>query len=197
MKRASALLLGLLLLPAASAEAKFSAARVCGPLDCRDVTLVADRKLLAMEKVAFSAESRLGARPPQASPWYRVTLCPGSCDARGALAFKVLPSAGYAYLPPSGWDHVTGDTYPPRNGWAKIGEDGTDAFRGVTRDLGSFPASRLVALGATDPSPGPDESGSTGTSGDEAIPAWGWIAIASAIAAGALAVLVMRRRVAG
>jgi hypothetical protein len=66
MKRASALLVALLLVPVASAEAKFSSARVCGPSDCRKVTLASGHELLTMERVAFSAGSAQSLpRPPR------------------------------------------------------------------------------------------------------------------------------------
>jgi hypothetical protein len=190
MRRMSVLLVALVLVPAASADAKFSAARVCGRIDCRQVSFAAGHQLLALERVAFSAESRLGAKPPHASPWYRVTLCPGRCDSRRALALKVLRSTGYAYLPPREWDHVIGDTYPPRKGWAKMGEHGADAYRSVTRGLGPFPASRLLRLGA-EPGSGPAEEPGSGTSSHGGIPAWGWVAI---IAAATLALLSLRLR---
>ena len=74
MKRATVLILALLLVPAAGADAKFSSARVCGPSDCREVTLDEGHTLLTMGEAAFSTRSRLASKPPEASPWYRVTL---------------------------------------------------------------------------------------------------------------------------
>src|SRR5215211_5047430 len=129
MRRASVLLLALVLVPASAAEAKFSTARICGASDCTRVTLASGHQLTAMEEIAWRAESQLGAKPPAAAPWYRVTLCPGRCDSNDALALKVLPGVGYAYLPPVSWDHVVGGTYPPRNGWARIDRHDVAAYR--------------------------------------------------------------------
>ena len=112
MKRAAVLLLALLLVPAAQADAKFSSARVCGPSDCRDVGLATGHSVLTITEAAFSTRSRLTSKPPDAAPWYRVTLCPGRCGLDGAFALKVLPSVGYEYVPPR--------EEGQRKGWAKL-----------------------------------------------------------------------------
>jgi hypothetical protein len=184
MKRATLLFFALLLVPAPSADAKFSSARVCGPSDCREVGLTADRTLLTMMEAAFSTRSRLSPKPPEASPWYRVTLCPGSCDSRHALTLKVLPTAGYEYMPGRG--------AKPRRGWAKLDEHAAGVYRSVTTGLEPFSASSLLALGATEPTSVPGEDpGSRGASSQGGIPAWAWIAISATAAA--LALLFLRR----
>ena len=45
MKRATVLLLALLLVPAAQADAKFTSARVCGPFHCREITPASGQSL--------------------------------------------------------------------------------------------------------------------------------------------------------
>jgi hypothetical protein len=194
MRRAFALSLALLLLPAASAEAKFSVARVCGASDCREVTFASGHELMTMERVAFSAESRLGASPPQASPWYRVTLCPERCGSPGAMALRVLPSVGYAYLPPKVWAEVTGDAYPPREAWAQLSNRATEVYRRVTACLEPLPASGLLSVRAAAPNPRPGEQpGSIGPADHGGIPAWEWLVIAAAVVAAALALIALRR----
>jgi hypothetical protein len=179
MKRAIVLLLALLLVPAARADAKFSSARVCGASDCREVAVTAGHTVVTMMEAAFSTRSRLTSKPPEASVWYEVTLCPGSCESPNAFTLKALPASGYEYLSPN--------EQGPRKGWAKLDQHAADVYRRVTTDLEPFPASRLVALGATEPG---EDSGSRGASGQGGIPAWAWIAIAAA--AGALALLSRR-----
>jgi hypothetical protein len=175
MRRVTVLLLTLLLVPAARADAKFSSARVCGPSDCREVAIAEGHTLLTMMEAAFSARSQLTSNPPEASPWYRVTLCPGPCESPNAFTLKALPASGHEYLPPQ--------EQGPRKGWAKLDRQAADVYRRVTTDLEPFPASRLAALGAAEPSSVPGEdSGSSGTSDQGVIPAWAWIAIAAATA---------------
>jgi hypothetical protein len=169
MRRATILLLVLLLVPVARADAKFSSARVCGPSDCREVALTEGHTLLTMMEAAFSTRSRLTSKPPEASPWYRVTLCPGPCESPNAFTLKALPASGHEYLPPK--------EQGPRKGWAKLDQHAADVYRRATTDLEPFPASRLVALGATEPG---EDSGSQGASDQGGIPAWAWIVIASA-----------------
>jgi hypothetical protein len=176
MKRATILLLALMLVPAARADAKFSSARVCGPSDCREVDLTAGHTVLAIGEAAFSPQSQLTSKPPEAFPWYRVTLCPGPCESRNAFTLKVLPAAGYEYLPPK--------EEGPRKGWAKLDQQAADVYRSVTKGLEPFAALRLVALGAEDP----------GSSGQEGTQGWAWIAIPAAAATFALLSLRWLRR---
>ena len=159
MRRATILLLALLLVPVARADAKFSSARVCGPSDCRAVGLNAGHTVLTIGEAAFSTRSRLTSKPPEASPWYRVTLCPGPCDSRNAFTLKVLPATGYEYLPPK--------EEGPRKGWAKLDQHAADVYRSVTAGLEPFPA------------PG-DEPNSGEASGQGGFPVWAWIMIAAA-----------------
>jgi hypothetical protein len=180
MKRATVLLLAVLLVPAARADAKFSSARVCGPSDCREVDLTAEPTLLPLMEAAFARGPGFTSKPPEASPWYRVTLCPGRCDSRHALTLKVLPTAGYEYAW-RGWAKR-------QRGWAKLDEHAAAVYRRVTTGLESFPASRLVALGAAEPSSVPGED--SGSGGEGGIPTWAWVAIAAA--APALALLSLR-----
>jgi hypothetical protein len=175
MKRTIVLLFALVLVPAASAQAKFSSARVCGPSDCREVIAGGDT-LVTMMEAAISTRSRITSKPPEASPWYRVTLCPGPCDSPRALTLKVLPTSGYEYLPPK--------PQGPREGWAKLDEGAAGVYRSVTSGLEPFPTSRLITLGAAEPSSGPAEDpGPRGGSDQGGLPAWAWIAIAAAAAA--------------
>jgi hypothetical protein len=176
MKRAIVLILALLLVPAAQADAKFSSARVCGPSDCREVHVTAERTLLPMVQAAFSRGPGFTSKPPEASPWYRVTLCPFRCDSRDAITLKVLPTAGYEYAW-RGWAKQ-------RRGWAKLDEPAADVYRRVTTDLAPFPASGLIALGAVEPDP----------ASQGGIPAWAWIAITGGTAALALISLGWLRR---
>jgi hypothetical protein len=183
MKRATVLLLALLLVPAARADAKFSSARVCGPSDCREVAVTAGHTVVTMMEAALAKPSGLSSKPPEVSPWYRVTLCPGACDSRHAVTLKVQPAAGYEYLAPNEQFAQTG--------WAKLDEPAADVYRRVTTGLEPFRASRLLALRAEEPNSvlGEDPV-SQGPSGHGGIPAWAWIAIAAA--AGALALLSRR-----
>jgi hypothetical protein len=184
MKRATILFFALLLVPAAQADAKFSSARVCGPSGCREVGLTAGHTVLTMGEAAFSTRSRLTSKTPEASPWYRVRLCPGRCASRHALTLKVLPTAGYEY--------VTRKAHAARRGWAKLDEHAADVYRSVTTGLEPYPASSLLALGATEPTSVPGEDpGSRGASSQGGIPAWAWIAISATAAA--LALLFLRR----
>jgi hypothetical protein len=187
MRRASILLLALILVPAASADAKFSSARVCGPSDCREVTPADGDELLAMEapfiggvevdsrghEHRLSAQSKPTSEPPAATPWYRVTLCPGRCDSGSAPTLRVLPSAGYEDLGP--------------NGWVILGERVANVYRSVTRGLQPFPASRLSSL-----DPAASSSSQGDASGHGGIPAWTWITVA-AVAAALSALRWMRR----
>ena len=70
----------------------------------------------------------------------------------------------------------------PRKGWAKLDKHATDVYGRITAGLEPFPASRLVALGAAEPSPAPGED--SGSRVD--VPPWAWIAIAAAAAVIAL-----------
>ena len=168
MKRATVLILALLLVPAAGADAKFGSARVCGRSDCREVTLDEGHTLLTIEEAAFSARSRLTSNAPEASPWYRVTLGPGQSrrvHGQGSAGQRVrVPAAqgaaGRGGAGPS-WTNTA-----------------TDVYRRVTTGLEPFPASRLVAFGAAEPNPAPGEDSGSPIH----IPAWGWIAIAAAAA---------------
>jgi hypothetical protein len=172
MKRTTVLLLALLLVPAAQANAKFSSASVCGPSSCRDVRLGAgnaDNTLLTMTEAALSTPSQLTSKPPETSPWYRVTLGPG--DSGHALTLKVLPTSGYQYLPPK--------EQGPWQGWAKLDEPAARAYRSVTKGLEPLPPSRLVALGAAEPSSVPDKD----LGSRLGISAWAWTAVAAATAA--------------
>ena len=172
MKRATVLFLGLLLLPAAQAEAKFSSARICGPSDCREVTFASGRSLATIQEAVVLPRAEPLSTPPDAAPWYHVTLCPGRCDSPNAATFRVLPANGSEYLPPR--QHLA------RKGWAKLDEPAAAVYRRVTADLESFPASGLLALAAAEP------SAASGSSGLGGMPAWAWIAIAAAAAALAL-----------
>jgi hypothetical protein len=162
MKRATVLLLALLLVLAAGADAKFSSARVCGPSDCREVTLAAGQTVVTMMEAALSTPPGLSSKPPEASAWYRVTLCPGACDSRHAVTLKVLPATGYEYLAPH--------EQFAQAGWAKLDDPAADVYRRVTKNLEPFPASGLIALGAEEPD----------SPGQEGIPAWAWVAMAAA-----------------
>ena len=178
MKRATVLLLALLLVPAARADAKFSSARVCGPSDCREVDLDGGAHALAHR----------GSRLPRGAPAHveasrGVPLVPG--DA-GHQATRATRSRSRFCRPPDT------STCPPRRrgrgeGWAKLDQHATDVYRRVTTGLEPFPASRLIALGAEDP-------GSRDASGDAGLPAWTWIAIAAAAAVPAFLTLRRLRR---
>ena len=174
MKRATVLLLALLLVPATQADAKFSSARVCGPSNCHEVALTAGHSSTIQEAAFLPRAPRL-QKPPEAAPWYRVTLCPGRCDSPNASTLRVLPAGGYEYLAPR--------QRLARKGWAKLDEPAADVYRRITADLEPFPASHLVAIGAEAPDP----------SGQGGIPAWVWIAIATAAAAIGLCSLGWRR----
>jgi hypothetical protein len=170
MRRVLLISLALLVLSAASAEAKFSSARVCGVDDCRMVTFNDDHKLLVMqEPVIRGADlSRPGSEvanpsspPPEDSGWYRVTFCPGRCSASGARSLMVAPSAGYEYL--------------GARGWVRLDQSATRVYSEVTRDLKPIPAA----------GPAPEVSGGAG------FPAWAWIPIVAAVAVAGL--VTMRR----
>jgi hypothetical protein len=175
MKRAIVLLLALLLAPAARADAKFSSARVCGPSNCHEVTLTAGHSLATIQEAALLPQALHLPKPPDAAPWYRVTLCPERCDSPNAPKLKVLPAGGYQYLPPR--ERLA------RKGWTKLDEPAADVYRRIASGLKPFPASHLVAIGAE----APDLSGQGGT------PTWVWIAIATAAAAIGLCSLGWRR----
>jgi hypothetical protein len=175
MKRATVLLLALMLVPAAGAAAKFSSARVCGLSDCRAVDVTADRTLLPILETAFSRGPAFTAKPPEASPWYRVTLCPFRCSSRDAITLKVLPTAGYEYAW-RGWEQR-------RRGWAKLDEPAADVYRRVTSGLEPFPASHLVAIGAEAPDP----------SSQGGAPTWAWVAIGAVVAVLGISSLGWRR----
>jgi hypothetical protein len=136
-----------------------------------------------MMEAALAKPSGLSSKPPEASPWYRVTLCPGACDSRHAVTLKVLPAAGYEYLAPNEQFAQTG--------WAKLDEPAADVYRRVTTGLEPFRASRLLALHAEEPSSVPGEPPvSQGSSGQGGIPAWAWTAIA--VGAAALGLVSLR-----
>ena len=123
-----------------------------------------------------------------------MTLCPERCGSPQALTLRVLPGVGYAYLPPGVWSKVTGHPYPPREGWAQLSDRATEVYRRVTAGLEPLPASALLAVGATKPSPRPGEQpGPSGTGDHAGIPDWGWLVIAAAVVAGALALITFRR----
>lgn len=185
----SLLVVAVALAMAASAEAKFSAARVCGVEECSKVTLLDNERLIAMEEIVWKAEVRLGAKPPVAAPWYRVTMCPGNCDSRSALTLRVLPSAGYAFLPSKVWHRVTGATYPPQKAWARLDDGMVAPYRRATNGLEPYPAKGLVAFGASAPSRAPTSGGAVSDGGP---PTWVWAAIA-ALAAAMLATAATRR----
>ena len=165
MKRATVLFLALLLVPVVQADAKFSSARVCGPSDCREITLASGRSLATIQEAVILPRAKPLSTPPEAAPWYRVTLCTGRCDSPDAASFRVLPADGSEYLPPR--------QRLARDGWARLGEPVADVYRRVTAGLDPFPASGLLALGATEPTSADGASDQAGT------PAWAWIAIAA------------------
>jgi hypothetical protein len=178
-----------LLVPALPAEAKFSAARVCGATDCHTVTFHDGNALIAIEKPVLEGIPTFSDTPTKMAPqvvegsgWYRVTLCPERCDSPDAQSLRVVPEAGYQHLP---------DT-----GWVKLSERADTVYRDVTRNLEPLSAARLVALDPTvvtrEPtSPTASHEGSEG----EGIPAWGWIAIgAGAVGLGLLSMRWLRRR---
>jgi hypothetical protein len=176
MKCGTVLLPALLLVFAAHADAKFSSARVCGPSDCREVTLASGQSLAIIQEAALLPRSQPISKPPEAAPWYRVTLCPGRCDSPSAPALRVLPAGGYQYLAP--------EKHLARKGWTKLDEPAANVYRRVTKGLEPFPASGLIPLGAvaSDPAHG------------DGFPRWGWVLIAGAIAALTLLALRWLRR---
>ena len=150
MKRAILAVLALSLVFPAAAAAKFSAARVCGPTDCRTVTLDDGRTLLRMEEPVILKRERVASPSPRGAS-YRVTLCPGRCDASGAISLRVFPDARYAQI-----DH---------RGAFRLSDDSLTAYRTATRGL---PPNQ----------PASQESGPGGGGGS--MPAWGGAALAAA-----------------
>jgi hypothetical protein len=189
MRRVLTGALTLLLLSAIPAEAKFSAARVCGATDCRTVSSRDGRKLVVMQEPVVIRGPRV-SRPggPAAKPsslpaeiagWYRVILCPGSCEAKDARSLLVAPDAGYEYL--------------GAGGWVPLDDRGVRVYRAVTRGLDPFPVSRLLAGNAAGASQAAAETASAEPPSD-GIPTWAWVAISAvAIALGALATVWLRR----
>jgi hypothetical protein len=163
----------LCLLAPATATAKFSAARICGPGHCHTVTFDDGRTLINMEEavlggmdttVASPTSQPSGSRPR--GPWYRVTLCPERCDAGGAQSLRVFTATGYVQL--QGGE------------WIELGDPALSAYRTAARGVPPFePAS------ATSDPP---------SSGDR-VPVWAWVAAAvAATAVGLLSIYVLRRR---
>ena len=192
MKRATLALLAALLLPALPAEAKFSSARVCGAHECSAVTFRDGHKLLVMEEPILHGvdvpprgsehwRPKPPSPPPEIAGWYRVTLCPGRCDADGAISLEVLPGAGYQYL--------------GSNGWVRLDEPASRVYRAVTRGLEPIPGSRLAASDTTPPA---EPAGAQPASTDDStspIPAWAWIALIAVVAlAVPLSVRWLKRR---
>jgi hypothetical protein len=188
MRRAILASLAFLLLPALPAEAKFSAARVCGADDCRMVTFHDGDKLMVMQEPvihgadvgrAGSARAKPSSPPPGDSGWYRVTLCPGSCSG-DARSLPVAPAAGYQYL--------------GARGWVQLDQRAARVYSDVTRNLNPLPAS-LLDDSSTASSRSLGEATSSESSGDGGIPTWGWIAIAlGAVVLGLGSVGWLRRR---
>jgi hypothetical protein len=164
MKRIILAVLALCLLVPATAAAKFSAARVCGPSDCRTVTLDDGQTLLRMEEPVILKRQRVSSASPQ-GPWYRITLCPGRCRSSEAVSVRVFPAARYAQI-----EH---------GGRFGLSDDSLSAYRTATRGLPPYEAAS-------------DGSGAPG--GSSGVPAWAWGAIAAAaLGVGALSVLLVRR----
>jgi hypothetical protein len=192
MRRALLTLLAFLLLPALPAQAKFSAARVCGADDCRMVTFNDGDKLIVMGQPVFhgadvgrpgSDLAKPSSPPPGGSGWYRVTLCPGSCGAGGARSLPVAPAAG--------------DQYLGARGWVQLDQRAARVYSNVTRKLNPLPAS-LLDGSSTPSSRSVGEAASSEPSGDGGIPTWGWIGIAlGAVVIGLLSVGWFRRHTPG
>ena len=166
MKRTVLAALALCLLVPATAAAKFSAARVCGPSDCRTIGLDDGRTLLRMEEPVILKRRRVASASPQGA-WYRVTLCPERCGASEAVSLRVFPGAGYARI--------------AHRGWFRLSDDVLSAYRTATRGLPAYePASQV--------------SGPAGGSGG--MPAWAWAVIAAAaLGVAMLSIYLVRSRV--
>jgi hypothetical protein len=168
--------LALCLLTPAAASAKFSAARICGPSDCRTITFHDGQTLIDMEEPIMEGMEASGTgttnvagqpvskEPDPRGPWYRVILCPGSCSANGAELVRVFPADRYAWM---------------RQHWIELDDRALSAYRGAAEGIRPYePVST-----ATDP-----QSDSGGT------PAWVWVAIGAAVAGVALLVYRLARR---
>lgn len=174
MRRSILAALALCLLVPATATAKFSAVRICGPSECHTVTLDDQRTLLAMEKPILDGmeASDLGQtngteRPSSSAsdgPWYRVTLCPERCGVSAAESLRLLPAAGYAQL---------------QGRWIELDDRAISAYRTAVRSVRPYePASAGV-----DP-----------PSSNAGLPAWGWVLIGAAVlGVGLLGTRLVRR----
>jgi hypothetical protein len=164
MRRVIPFILALGLLVPATASAKFSAARVCGPDDCRTVTFDDGRTLLGMEEPIIKRTGRVASAAPR-GPWYRVTLCPERCGASEAVSLRVFPAAGYVQL--------------GHGGWFSLGDDALNAYRTATRGLIPYE---------------PHATSSSTSGSGSGMSAWAWIAIAAvALGAVGLSIFLVRR----
>jgi hypothetical protein len=165
-----------LLMPAA-ASAKFSAAHICGPSECRTVTFHdGGQTLIRMEEPVVGGIEVSGAgtttaadrpaptAPSPSGPWYRVTLCPSSCRADEVQVVQAFPADGYVKV--------------QRGGWIPLDDSALSAYRSAARGIRPY-----QPVSATEDPPA-DAAGT---------PAWAWVAIGVA-AAGAVLIAYRRTR---
>jgi len=168
-----------LLMPTAAAG-KFSAARICGPSECRTVTFHDGQTLIHMEEPVVGGEEVSAAgtttatgqpaseAPSPSGPWYRVILCPGSCRANGAQVLQAFPADGYVNV--------------QHRGWIRLDASGVRAYRSAAQGIRPY----QPASAPTDPpADGPG------------MPAWAWIAIGLAVAGVVLLAYRLARRTRG
>lgn len=125
-------MLGLMLLPAATAAAKEPvAATVCGPSDC---TTVKDRETL----FAIGGDGGPGQPPERGAPWYPVRMIIKIDRGRhDSFALAIVPSTGMT-------------RYSDGEGgysWVAASPRAKRAYRRITRGLEAFPANTLEGVG--------------------------------------------------
>lgn len=175
-------MLGLMLLPAATAAAKEPvAAKICGPSDC---TTVKDRETL----MTFFEGGGPGTPPNRGVPWYTVrTAIDIGQERPDHFTQVVIPQLGI----------VRGEDPTEGYVWMSLSSRATREFRRVTRDMEAFPASKLKGTGPVEAKvdevvlpPKADPAAATDGGGSSPLP---WIA-GGLVVLGLLALVLVRWR---
>jgi hypothetical protein len=126
------IMLGLMLLPAATAAAKEPvAAKICGPSDC---TTVKDKDTL----MTFFEGGGPGEPPARGVPWYTVrTAIDIGQERPDHFEQVVVPQLGVLR------DQDETGSYT----WFSLSSDAAAEYRRLTRDMEAFPASKLKGTG--------------------------------------------------
>jgi hypothetical protein len=126
------IMLGLMLLPAATAAAKEPvAAKICGPSDC---TTTKDKDTL----MAFFEGGGPGSPPAHGVPWYTVRTAIDIGQKRpDHFEQVVIPQLGV----------VRGQDETGSYMWMSLSDRAAREYRRLTRDMEAFPASELKGTG--------------------------------------------------